>query len=776
MKTVRFLRLTLGARLLLVLLGVVTATTVLTLLLQDRSLQSDLERLARSRLQEASEVAEQLIQEALETQLERYEAIAATPQFQANVESRHVPTLSHFAQEIVEQQPETAVFFFDPQGKILAGNDPHGLAESAHRALASARTANGSAARSHTSLVEHHQRLYSLTSVPWGELEFAGALVCLEPVDLAQLEKWSKICRASLVVEPAVDTEALTLPIRDFGKRELQVATSLQAERKALANSRTNLLMAALVSVSLAAAVSVLLARHFVRPIRAIQSATERIAAGDFQFRLEVNRQDELGDVAQAWNLMLDGLNRNIRKRIRAEKKFQHLAQFDGLTGLANRRQMEETLTAWLEEEKAEAPGGSPLTSLAILHVDLDRFQDVHETFGHASGDSLLREVSRRFKTVVQEASSAPTLLARTESDEFVWVVPQISDRTQVDRLAQSLLSALEPSFAVEDQEIALGASLGIAMFPDDADDAETLLRYAAMAVAQAKNQGGNIYAFYTDSLPRIASKRLALENQLRRALEDQEFDLHYQPKVQLSTGKIAGFEALLRWHSPEHGFVNPAEFVPLAEETGAIVPIGEWALRQAVQQSLTWQEVGLPAVPISVNVSARQVEERADLVSFVADLLAESGLDPRLLDLEITESSLLRDQEGSVELFHRLRALGVTLSLDDFGTGYSSLAYLRQLPVDTLKVDRAFVPGTDSGDEDAKLIGSIIAMAKVLNLKVVVEGVETWKQRRFLEAMGCDQIQGYVFSEPVDGAGAEELLRKKRLTMRRKKAVKAEP
>lgn len=773
----RFLRprLNLGTRFLLVLLFIVTASTAVTLVIQDNALKIDLETAARARLAQARAIASQLLDEHLAVQVSRYQAIAATPQFTANVEARHVPTLLHFADELAAQQNAAAIVFLGSDGQVLARSGDAGFDEMIRRELRGWSDPGPDAARADplATYAEQQGTIFSLAGVPLRGADHPGLLVSLEPLPAGQLDRWSKLCRARVELDPEVGSDDLSLLLRPVGARPLRVVTSFEAERNAVAHSRENLLTGGLLGLALAAAASILLARQLVRPIRAIQTATERVAGGEFDFRLDADRSDEVGDVARACNFMLDRLEQNINHRIRAENEVNRLSFHDGLTGLANRRLLHQRLGAALDEALREG------AVVAALSVDLDRFKDVNETLGHSAGDEMLREVARRLSACLWQAEKDRSrtrdslLMARLSGDEFALVVPRVGGRADLADLAGNILQSLAEPLHLRGREVIPGASIGIAVYPDDARDAETLLRHADMAMVHAKNQGGNLHQFYTDSMPRIAARRLALESDLKRALEEDEFELYYQPKVNLSSGLVVGVEALLRWRTPDGSLVSPADFIPLAEETGAIVAIGEWVLRRAVRQAMEWQQDGVPSVRVAVNVSARQVEERSDLVSLVAELLAESGLDPRLLDLEITEGALLRDEEGSVQLFERLRALGVGLSLDDFGTGYSSLSYLRRLPVDTLKVDRSFVPVGDSNAADAALIGSIIAMAKVLNLKVVVEGVETWKQRRFLEAMGCDEIQGFVFSKPVDAVEAAAILRKRRLSMRRPKKTK---
>jgi predicted signal transduction protein with EAL and GGDEF domain len=366
--------------------------------------------------------------------------------------------------------------------------------------------------------------------------------------------------------------------------------------------------------------------------------------------------------------------------------------------------------------------------------------------------------------------------LARLGGDEFTMLVHDVTDRRQVERLADRVLDSLVAPYEIRGQILTLSASLGIAIGPDDADDVDTLLRESDMAMFHAKNQGGRKYEFYADSMQALATKRLALEAKLQRALDNDEFELRYQPKLDLQTDRVTGFEALLRWRNADQGIVGPDEFIPMAEEIGAIVPIGEWVLYQAIEQSLAWQAEGLPPVRIAVNVSVRQIEHHADFVLMVANLLEATGFDPKLLELEITEGALLRDVDAAIALLKQLRQMGIGLALDDFGTGYSSLSYLRRLPISTLKIDRSFIQGADENPEDAALVGSIIAMAKVLGLRVIVEGVETRKQRRFLEALGCDEIQGFLFSQPVGADAAAEILRRSERRRRRRQAAEPAP
>ena len=766
------------------LISVATTTTLITLLLQDNALSADLQRAANTRLERAASLASKLLDEHLAAQLKRFRAIAATPQFHANLEAGHKPTLTHFATELEAQHTTTAILFLDRKGKEIAGSGNRQLRAAAARLLGNDNeTGTLDAELPGSSVVSDEGVAHSVAVVPLLDgTRHTGNLVAFEEIGLDETTSWSNLCGATVTIgrgQPASDE--LWLNVRPLDQVPLQVAISFEAERTALANSRWNLIFAGLIGLALASAASVFLSRSLVRPIRLIQSATEEIAEGKLDIRVDATRGDEVGDVARALNLMLDRLSQNISHRIRVENEISHLAYHDSLTGLGNRRLLQERLVTALEECSNRDTG------VAVIFLDLDRFKDINDTLGHTAGDELLLEVARRLNSCVAIGTSNASrsgdgdevasgreaaLLARLGGDEFTILLTDIDDRAEIEGVADRIIEALADPYVLRGQEVSLSASLGIAMSPDDASDVETLLRDSDMAMFHAKNSGGRGYEFYTDSMEAIAARRLDLENSVARALQNDEFELYYQPKIDLETNQIAGVEALLRWPKGQ-GSIGPDEFIPVAEETGAIVPIGEWALRTAMQQAVEWRDQGLTVPRVAVNVSVRQLEHRVDFVSVVAGLLEETGLDPQLIELEITERALARDMDSAIELLERLKDLGVGLSLDDFGTGYSSLSFLRHLPIDTLKVDRSFVTGADSCADDAAMLGSIIAMAKTLGLRVVAEGVETRKHRNLLTKLGCNEIQGFLISRPVDAEETTLLLRKKRNPSRRKASAK---
>jgi diguanylate cyclase (GGDEF)-like protein len=762
------LRLSLGTRILIVMIFVGAMSTTFCVLLQDSRLSADLRRASRSQVQRAASVTGQLLEERLAAQLARYRTLAVSPQLRANLEAGHQPTLAFYAEQLQPEQDAAAIVFLDANDNEVAGAGDADL-----RAAAVSTVARGAFAANgfNTRWLACGEQLFAIARVAiGGPGELRGSVMGIEAITPDQLVAWSRLCGARVSIGPRIDADldgdgdapVESLPARTVGQLQVRVAIPFATADEALANSRDNLLSGGMLGLSMALAASLLLARHVVRPIRAIQGATERIAKGQLDVRLDQGRNDEVGDVARSFNLMLDNLQRNMRERSSVENQVSHLAFHDSLTGLPNRRLLKERLAKAIEKSQSRQ------RPLALLFLDLDRFKNVNDTLGHSAGDSLLLAVACRLHTCLENYTeahrdiAAEALLARLGGDEFTMVLPDIANREQVAELADQVVASLSAPFEVVGQEVSVTASVGIALAPDDGKDVETLLRDSDMAMFHAKGRGGSGYEFYADSMEEIAARRLALENKLHRALEAGEFELFYQPKLELETNTITGLEALLRWRTEDGQHIAPDEFVPIAEETGAIIAIGEWVLRTAITQSLAWQREGLRPVRIAVNVSARQIAARGDFVGVVRRILEETGFDPKLLELEITESSLLNDSDGAVAILRQIRELGVGLSLDDFGTGYSSLSYLRQMPIDTVKIDRSFIQGADDNPADVALVGSIVAMANVLGLRVVVEGVETRKQRRFLEMLGADEIQGYLISRPVPTPMVADLLRRK--------------
>jgi diguanylate cyclase (GGDEF)-like protein len=435
-------------------------------------------------------------------------------------------------------------------------------------------------------------------------------------------------------------------------------------------------------------------------------------------------------------------------QRQQTEAMMRYQAYHDLLTDLPNRTLFNDRLAVAL------ASASRSSEQLAVMFLDLDRFKTINDTLGHTVGDSLLQNVSQRLIATLREGDT----VARWGGDEFTILLPQITHVDDVSKAAQRVIQALEQPFCLEEHELYITPSIGIAIYNTDGDDAETLIKHADAALYQAKQMGRNNYRFFTPAMSAEAPELLALEQSLRRALEREEFLLHYQPQINIKTGKIVGMEALLRWQHPEMGLVSPKIFMPVAEESGLIVPIGEWVLRTACTQNRAWQEQGLLPICIGVNLSARQFHQ-PNLAEMIARVLQETGLDPQYLDLEVTETTAVQDVEFTKSVLQEMHRIGVNISMDDFGTGYSSLSHLKQFPLNTLKIDQSFVQDVTANTRDAHIVTAVITMARGLNLSVIAEGVETLAQLDFLQTNDCEHAQGYLFSRPVVVSEAAKLL-----------------
>lgn len=424
------------------------------------------------------------------------------------------------------------------------------------------------------------------------------------------------------------------------------------------------------------------------------------------------------------------------------------LAYYDTITELPNRTLFEDRLT--------QAVAIAKLTdqTLGVLFISLDQFKKVNDTLGHGLGDSLLEEFSKRIKSCISETDT----VARFGSDEFALLRTQIEGTKDVIETIRALSQSLKFPFDIEGQEVFATASVGVSLYPLDGEDTQTLLKNAGAALYKAKRSGGANYQFYTADMHDLASRRLALETSLRRAIQNEEFLIHYQPRVSVDSLEVTGVEALVRWQHPQLGLISPSEFIPLAEDTGLIVPIGEWVLRNACTQNKRWQSQGFAPIQMAVNICARQLHDQ-DLAQTVIRILDETGMAPDHLELELTESSIMQNAEVAASVLSRLKAMGIKISIDDFGTGYSSLASLKRLPIDALKIDKSFVSDASIDPDDAALVMAIITLAHNLRLKVIAEGVETEEQLRFLHLLRCDEIQGYLFSKPIPAEALVSLL-----------------
>ncbi|MDD5329551.1 MAG: EAL domain-containing protein [Sulfuricella sp.] len=432
-----------------------------------------------------------------------------------------------------------------------------------------------------------------------------------------------------------------------------------------------------------------------------------------------------------------------------SESRLDHLAHHDPLTGLPNRL----LLNARMEHSLARARRNN--SQLAVLFLDLDHFKNINDTLGHPIGDLLLQETAHRLTGCVREEDT----VARLGGDEFTLLLEDQQNSRYASDVAQKIIAALAERFVLQGHEVFVTCSIGISLYPSDGDNITTLFKNADSALYRAKEQGRNNYQYYTEELTTRAMERLSMENNLRHALERNELVVHYQPQVDLYNGSIIGMEALLRWQHPEMGLIPPASFIPLAEETGLIIPIGEWVLRTACARLQAWIEAGLPKVRMAVNLSSRQFNQK-DLAEVVAGALHDTGLDPRCLELELTESLIMQDAEAAILVLNTLKKLGVQFSIDDFGTGYSSLSYLKRFPIDRIKIDQSFVRNITTDPEDAAVSQAIISLSHSLNMKTVAEGVETAEQQEFLRSRQCDEIQGFHFSRPVPEQEMERLLK----------------
>jgi diguanylate cyclase (GGDEF)-like protein len=487
-------------------------------------------------------------------------------------------------------------------------------------------------------------------------------------------------------------------------------------------------------------------------------AATLLIAACDAHFRRRNSKyarrlrkanatlQAQAKELSQS-NLLLQ---KEVEVRLQSEKQIAFLAHRDTLTGLPNRRLFSKTLTAEIRQGRRYS------MQLAVLFIDLDRFKTVNDTMGHAVGDLLLQEISKRLSKCVREEDT----LARLGGDEFVVLAKDINEPSCAAAIAERILEIVNKPLTVQGRLFHVTASIGISTYPKDGKNEQTLMRHADSAMYQAKEAGKNGFRFYSDRLDAEALDRLSLETSLRQALVNGEFALYYQPKVDLQTGRIVGVEALLRWEQPQLGSVPPSKFIPLAEETGLIGDIGKWVLETACRQGAQWHRVGYGSLGIAVNLSAHQLSDER-LVEDISAIVTSTGISPDRLELEITESVLMRDVDKALAALHALKAMGIRVALDDFGTGYSSLAVLKQFPIDTLKIDGAFVKGLPAGHKENGIAEAIIAMGRSLELTVVAEAVETAEQAAFLRHRSCHQFQGYHFSEPLPALALETLLKR---------------
>ncbi|MDD5029677.1 MAG: EAL domain-containing protein, partial [Rhodoferax sp.] len=452
--------------------------------------------------------------------------------------------------------------------------------------------------------------------------------------------------------------------------------------------------------------------------------------------------RNDAGQVTHAFSIFSD-----ISVLRAAEARMQHLANFDSLTGLPNRTHFHQVVDVALANARRNDGNG------AVLALNLRRFHAINDTFGHEFGDELLRQISQRLRHALRDED----VLSRFGGDEFAVALLDVQKREHGGIVAQKLLAALKPGFSIDGTEVHTRASIGISVFPDDGVDVATLLHHADIAVKRLKAEEDSGYLFYSLEMDRRARERWQLEGELRQALADRHLLLHYQPKVSLRSGRIVGAEALIRWSHPTKGLISPGFFIPLAEETGLILEIGDWVLEEACRQISAWRDAGIEVPLVSVNLSARQFDPL--LPARMQAVLDRYHLPAANLQLEITESLLMRGAESAIQIMNALVAMGLALSMDDFGTGYSSLAYLKKFPISSLKIDRSFVMGIPVDPNDCAIAQAIVTMAQQLRQEIVAEGIETREQMHFLRALGCDQLQGFLFSPGVSAQVFEKMV-----------------
>jgi len=502
------------------------------------------------------------------------------------------------------------------------------------------------------------------------------------------------------------------------------------------------LIAAALITIGsfgLAWMISARLQQVISTPILQLVHAMQKVSeTKDFSIRVTSSSDDEIGVLMTGFNQMLEEIEDRNQVLVQRQEHLHHLAHFDSLTGLPNRTLFYDRLSQALHLAKRNG------MTLSVMFIDLDHFKDINDTIGHRNGDLLLTMVARRLSEVVRSCDT----LARLGGDEFT-VFIQDCNRANASVVAQKILEKLETPFSLEEKEVYIGCSIGATLFPEDGTSVDELLMHADIAMYNAKEAGKNTSRFFDMEMNQESGERMTMQTDLRHALARNEFLLFYQPKLDIQNNRIIGFEALIRWDHPQQGLLSPMRFIPNAEQSGLILQISDWVLQQACSQAKTWHDQGLGPFTMAVNLSAMHFR-RHSVSASVRQALEQSGLDPALLELELTESLLIQNNQSTLDTLQELKQLGVSLSIDDFGTGYSSLSYLHRFPIDTLKIDRSFVFTMAEDEDDLAIVTAIIAMGKSLRMEIIAEGVETETQLSLLRERGCNAIQGYLLSKPL--------------------------
>lgn len=537
---------------------------------------------------------------------------------------------------------------------------------------------------------------------------------------------------------------------------KLAIAADLQHFHERIAMYLAMILTTFIIVLSLSQSILDRLRRSITTPLSNLVDLTRHVTfRQDYGVRSTLDQKDEIGDLAKSFNSMLEQiqvrereLSTELKQRKAAEQKLNQLAYYDHVTKLSNRHYFKEQIEIIIKRALSNQ------TLFGLMFLDLDDFKIVNDTLGHHVGDELLREVAQRLVASLGEKD----IICRIGGDEFGIILEDIKDQSQAEDMAKRIVERLSGPMHFDGREVYIGVSIGISLCPNDGTDMTSLLRKADTAMYYAKEQGKNHHRIYQPELEIKAIKRFTIENHLRRAIELREFEIYYQPQIDLSSGRTIGVEALLRWHHTEMGEITPLEFIPVAEETGLIIPIGEWVLATACNQLKAWLNLGIADIKLGINLSGRQLKQD-NIVQRILYHVNQSGIPPELLDIELTESTLMDHSESTVEKLLELRAAGIHLSIDDFGTGYSSMNYLKRFPINTLKIDRSFISDIPTDSNDGAIINAIIAMGKSLKLNVIAEGVETEYQRQFLSKNGCQQTQGFLHSRPINATELQSFI-----------------
>lgn len=526
-----------------------------------------------------------------------------------------------------------------------------------------------------------------------------------------------------------------------------------QIQSSGMQRNMSSMAVATLILMVFGGLLALFASRRLIHPIRKLAAYATQIGHGNYAPEIDVKRNDEIGELAAAFREMSENLDRTA-------VEIRTLSYYDDLTGLPNRAKFGEYLKHALGHAEREH------RRVAVLFIDVDNFKRINDTLSHQAGDELLREFATRMAGCVCDEDyvsavnerNVPPQIARVGGDEFTIVLPWIRDPMNAAVVASRIQKATRKPFIVSGQAVYVTASVGITIYPTDGPDADTLLRNADLALYHVKERGRDGYQYFADSMNSVAVEKLRIENDLRRALENDELELYYQPLIDARNNSVFSVEALLRWNHPQRGLVRPDDFVPIAESSGLIVPIGEWVLRNACRQLREWHQAGFMKLQVAVNVSSVQVR-RGNLAQTIANILEETGLEPEYLQIELTETSLLHSEDDVVQILRRIKELGVSIWLDDFGTGFSSLSHLRRFPISGVKIDRSFVLGIGENRNDSEIASAIIAMAHNLNIGVIAEGVEQPEQMQWLRTRHCDHLQGDLFTKPLPVASITLLL-----------------